>query len=50
MARSTLSVFVTVASASYVVAQSVSLSTFPATPLASLSFAYPTGIVCTGFI
>jgi len=44
MARSTLSVFVAVATASYVVAQSASPSTFPATPLASLTFAYPSGI------
>jgi hypothetical protein len=43
MARSTLSVFVTLASASYVIAQG-SLPTFPPTPLASLSFAYPTGV------
>ncbi|KAH9025344.1 hypothetical protein EDB84DRAFT_1273546 [Lactarius hengduanensis] len=41
MARSALSVFVAVASASYVAAQ---VPTFPATPLASLSFAYPSQI------
>jgi hypothetical protein len=39
MARSTLSVFVAVASASYVVAQAA-LPTFPATPLASLVIPY----------
>jgi hypothetical protein len=49
MARSTLSVFVAVASASYVVAQSV-LPTFPVTPLASMSFAYPSQVVCAGLV
>jgi len=44
MAPSTLSVFVAVASASYVVAQSSSLSTFAATPLVSLNYSYPTGL------
>lgn len=44
MARSTLSVFVAVASASYVIAQSSSLPTFPVTPLALLNFSYPTGL------
>jgi len=43
MARSTLSVFVALASASYVASQNT-LPTFPPTPLASLSFAYPSGI------
>jgi hypothetical protein len=43
MARSALSVFVAVASVSYVAAQS-SPATFPATPLASLSFAYPSQV------
>ncbi len=47
MARSALSVFVAVASASYVAAQ---VPTFPATPLASLSFAYPSQVVCAGLV
>jgi len=42
MAHYALSVFVAVASASYVAAQS--LPTFPATPLASLTFAYPSQV------
>jgi hypothetical protein len=50
MARSTLSVFVAVASASYVIAQSSSLPTFPVTPLALLNFSYPTGLVCLGLV
>ena len=44
MARSTLSVFVAVASASYAVAQSA-LPTFPAVPLASMVIPY-NAIVC----
>lgn len=49
MARYALSVFVAAASVSYVAAQSA-VPTFPATPLASLSFAYPSQVVCAGFI
>jgi len=43
MARYALSVFVAVASVSYVAAQS-SLPTFPVIPLASLTFAYPSQV------